>query len=181
MNGINKILNQLKNFHFSHDPPFLERAFGITALYFPFIEACSYFGPKFYLNITNMEMRKFYAFHIVKWANFYAENNLLIFIFMIWVFIQCSRGAFPFTLYGRFVIIQGILLNIAVSCCGITYAFLPPAFRESLPGNLFAITLYIGVIFTILYSTILIVYGRYPNIPVISEGAKLQVQRCSGM
>ena len=65
MSGINKILNQLKEFHFSHEPPLLERVFGIMSLYFPFIEACSYFGPKFYLNTTNLVMRKFYAFQIL--------------------------------------------------------------------------------------------------------------------
>lgn len=178
---MDNILSQLKKFHFSQEPPLLERVFGIMSLYFPFIEACSYFGPKFYLSTTNMEMRKFYEFYIRDWSNFYAENNLLIFIFMVWVFIQCSRGAFPLTKYGRFTIIQGILLNIVVSCCGITYMFLPPIFRESLPGSLFSTTLYIGVLFTILYSTILIIYGRYPNIPVVSEGAKAQVQRDAGL
>jgi hypothetical protein len=180
MSIINKLFNQLKEFHFSQDPPLLERGLAVFSLYFPFIEACSYFGPKFYLNTTNIAIRKFYALHVIKWSTFYSEHNLLIFVFMIWVFIQCSRGAFPLTLYGRFTIIQGILLSIAVSCFGVTYTFLPPVFRESSPGNLIAIASYIGVIITIIYSVIVIIYGRYPKIPVISEGAKLQVQRGSG-
>jgi hypothetical protein len=176
MSRINKFFNKLKDFHFSHEPPLIERFLGIVCLYFPFIEANTYFAQKFYLNTSSLLIRKFYALNIVKWSNFYTDNNLLIFIFMIWVFIQCSRGTFPFTLYGRFVIIQAILLYIAVSCCGIIYAFLPPIFRESLPGSAIAISFYAGTIFTLLYSIILIIYGKYPNIPVISEGAQLQVQ-----
>ena len=99
---------------------------------------------------------------------------------MIWVFISCSRGTFPLTKYARFNIIQAILLNIICSCLGVTFAFLPTVIRESIFGVVFANFLYLGLIILIAYSSLLILYGRYPKIPVISEAAKLQVQRGQG-
>ena len=55
--------------------------------------------------------------------------------------------------------------------------FLPIILRESAIGVLMANFLYLGLIVLILYSSLLIFYGRYPTIPVVSEAAKLQVQR----
>lgn len=158
-------------------PQIFERSLAIMAFYFPFIEVSAYFGPKVFLSTDSVALRTFYAQHLLKLSNFYADNNLLIFIFMIWVFISCSRGTFPLTKYARFNIIQAILLNIICSCLGVTFAFLPVAIRESIFGVLFANFLYLGILLLMAYSSLLIIYGRYPKIPVISEAAKLQVQQ----
>jgi|TARA_B110000003_G_C16275118_1_gene388587 hypothetical protein len=166
-------MKNLKNFL----PQLLERCLAIMAFYFPFIEVSAYFGPKVFLSTDSVALRTFYAQHILKLSNFYADNNLLIFIFMIWVFISCSRGTFPLTKYARFNIIQAILLNIICTCLGLSFAFLPALLRESLFGVVFANFLYLGIILLIAYSSLLIIYGRYPKIPVISEAAKLQVQQ----
>ncbi len=155
----------------------LERCLSIMAFYFPFIEVSAYFGPKVFLGTDNLTLRIFYAQHILKLSNFYTENNLLIFIFMIWVFISCSRGTFPLSTYARFNIIQAILINIICSCFGVTFAFMPVIIKESILGIMFANFLYLGLIILIGYSSLLIFYGRYPKIPVISEAAKIQVQR----
>ena len=96
---------------------------------------------------------------------------------MIYIFISCSRGSLPLSKYARFNIIQAILLNIICSCLGVTFAFLPTAIRESILGVLFANFLYLGIIILMAYSWLLIIYGRYPKIPVISEAANLQVQQ----
>jgi hypothetical protein len=49
--------------------------------------------------------------------------------------------------------------------------------RESAIGFLLANSMFLGMVSIIAYSSLLIAYGRYPRIPVISEAAKLQVQR----
>ena len=169
-------MKKFKNFL----PQIFERCLAIMAFYFPFIEMSSYFGPKVFLSTESVALRSFYAQHILKLANFYANNQLLIFIFMIWIFISCSRGKFPLTKYARFNIIQAILLSIVCSCFGIIFMYLPTVVRESIFGVVFANFLYLGLIVLIAYSAILILYGRYPKIPVISEGAKLQVQQGQG-
>jgi hypothetical protein len=156
---------------------FLERSIAILAFYFPFIEISCYFGPKVFLSTDSLMLRTFYSNHIIKLVNFYIDNNLLIFIFMIWLFIGCSRGTFPISKYLRFNVIQAILLNIIGTCFGVIFNFLPTGLRESLFGALFSNFLFLGILMLILYAALLISYGRYPTIPVISEAAKMQVQR----
>jgi len=158
----------------------LERGLSILAFIFPFVELSYYFGAKVFLSTDSLLLKSFYLNNIQKLTNFYAGNVYLIFIFMVGVFIACSRGTLPLSKYARFNIIQAILLNIICSCIGSTYTFFPIVLRESFIGVLFANFLYLGLIFLIAYSSLLIFYGRYPSIPVISEAAKMNVQRGQG-
>ena len=156
---------------------FAERGLSIAAFIFPFIEVASYFGPKVFLSTENDDLRIFYLNYLIKMTSFYTDNSLLIFIFMIWIFIVCSRGSVPLTKFLRFNVIQATLLNIICSCSGVIFSFLPIVLRESMIGIIFANFLFLGVVLIIAYSSLLIVYGRYPRIPILSEAAKLQVQR----
>ena len=154
-----------------------ERGISIAAFIFPFIEVAAYFGPKVFLSTDSIVLKSFYLNNLVKLSTFYTENNLLIFIFMIWVFIVCSRGSVPLSRYVRFNIIQAILLNIICSCFGVVFTFLPVVFRESILGVIFANFLFLGVVLLIAYSSLLIAYGRFPSIPILSEAARLQIQQ----
>lgn len=157
--------------------PLAERLLSISAFIFPFIEVASYFGPKVFLSTESATLRSFYLNYLVKLSSFYTDNNLLIFIFMVWVFIICSRGSIPLTKFVRFNVIQAILLNIICSCSGVIFTFLPIVLRESLLGIIFANFLFLGIVLLIGYSSLLIAYGRFPRIPILSEAAKLQVQQ----
>jgi hypothetical protein len=170
----------MKNFFETISPfliTFAERALSIAAFIFPFIEVVSYFGPKVFLNTESLALRVFYSTHIEKISRFYTDNNLLIFIFMVWVFIVCARGSVPLTKYVRYNVIQAILLNIICSCSGVIFTFLPIVLRESMVGVIFANFLFLGIVLLIAYSSLLIAYGRFPKIPVLSDAAKLQVQQ----
>ena len=96
---------------------------------------------------------------------------------MLGIFIVCSRGTIPATKYLRFNVIQAILLNIICSCISAVFPLIPLGLRESAIGLLLANFLYLGMIILIIYSSVLIMCGRYPRIPVLSEAARLQVQR----
>jgi|TARA_B110000046_G_scaffold11340_1_gene11239 hypothetical protein len=154
-----------------------ERGLSIVAFIFPFIELSYYFGAKVFLSTESFFLKSVYLNYIQKLSNFYAANIYFIFILMVGVFIICSRGTLPLSKYARFNIIQAILLNIICSCLGSIFMFLPIILRESAIGVLMANFLYLGLIVLILYSSLLIFYGRYPTIPVVSEAAKLQVQQ----
>ena len=160
---------------------FGERGLSIAAFIFPFVEVVSYFGPKVFLNTDSVALRMFYSTYIEKLSRFYTDNNLLIFIFMVWVFIVCVRGSqsgnFPLTKYVRYNVIQAILLNIVCSCSGVVFTFLPIVLRESMVGVIFANFLFLGIVLLIAYSSLLIAYGRFPKIPILSDAAKLQVQQ----
>ena len=154
-----------------------ERCLSVAAFVFPFIEVASYFGPKVFLSTDSLALRNFYLNHLVKLSMFYQNNNLLIFLFMVWVFIVCSRGSVPLTKFVRFNVIQAILLNIICSCSGVIFTFLPIVLRESMIGIIFANFLFLGIVLLIAYSSLLIAYGKYPSIPIISQAAKIQVSR----
>ena len=161
----------------NHLEKIAERGLSIIAFIFPFVEVASYFGPKVFLSTESIGLRSFYLNYLVKISSFYTENNLLIFIFMVWVFIVCSRGSIPLTKFVRFNVIQAILLNIICSCSGVIFTFLPIVLRESMLGVIFANFLFLGIVLLIAYSALLISFGRYPKIPILSEAAKLQVQQ----
>jgi len=155
----------------------VEKFLSILSFIFPLIEISYYFGSKVFLSADSLILKSFYIAYIKPLTLFYQENTYPVFIFMVVVFIVCSRGSLPLSQYARFNIIQAILVSIICSCISFIYALLPVFLRESSIGLLFANFFYLGVILLIAYSAILIFYGRYPTIPVISEAAKLQVQR----
>jgi hypothetical protein len=154
-----------------------ERLLAILAFIFPFIEISYYFGAKVFLSTDSITLKIIYANYISKLSSFYEANIYLVFIVMVGIFIICSRGTIPLTKYVRFNIIQAILLNIICSCIGTIFSFLPIVLRESTLGILLANFLYLGILFVMVYSALLIAYGRYPRIPILSEAARLQVQR----
>jgi hypothetical protein len=155
----------------------VEKFLSIVSFIFPFIEISYYFGPKVFLSADSLILKSFYLNYIQKLTLFYQANTYPVFIFMVVVFIVCSRGSLPLSRYARFNIIQAILVNIICSCICFIYALLPVFLRESALGLLFANFFYLGVVIFILYASLLIFYGKYPTIPVISEAAKLQVQQ----
>jgi uncharacterized membrane protein len=154
-----------------------ERLIAILAFIFPFTEVSYYFGAKVFLNTESITLKLFYLNYIAKLASFYEANVYLVFAIMVGVFIICSRGTIRLTKFVRFNIIQAILLNIVCSCIGSIYGFLPIVLRESTLGILLANFLYLGTVLIMAYSSFLIFCGRYPKIPVLTEAAKLQVQR----
>jgi hypothetical protein len=154
-----------------------ERCIAMAAFIFPFIEISYYFGAKVFLSTDSLNLKIFYVNHIAKLSAFYEANIYLVFIAMVAIFLVCSRGSVPLTKYVRFNVIQAILLNIVCSCIGSIFSFLPIVLRESTIGILLANFLYLGIVLVMVYSCILIVFYRYPKIPVLSEAARLQVQR----
>jgi uncharacterized membrane protein len=154
-----------------------EKLIAILAFVFPFTEVSYYFGAKVFLSSESITLKLFYLNYVSKLADFYAANVYLIFALMVGIFIICSRGTIKLTKFVRFNIIQAILLNIVCSCVGSIYAFLPIVLRESTIGILLANFLYLGTVLVMVYSAFFIFCGRYPKIPILTEAAKLQVQR----
>jgi hypothetical protein len=154
----------------------LDQCLSICAFFFPFLEVTTYFGQKVFLSTDSLFLRQFYISNLSKLTVFYTQNVYVIFIFMVGVFLVCSRGTVPLSKYARFNIIQAILINIIYSCIGSIYTYLPIVLRESYIGIVLANFFYLGFILIVFYSALLIFYYKYPTIPVISEAAKLQVQ-----
>ena len=155
-----------------------ERGIAILSYIFPFLEISAYFGTKVFLNAESLSLQYLYRNYISKLVNIYQDNTYFAFALMIGIFFICSKGSLPLTKFVRFNVIQAILLYIICSCVGQILGIYCPAFiRESIIGIILANFVYLGVLVLIFYSSILILFGRYPRIPVISEAARIQVQR----
>lgn len=154
-----------------------ERSLAISSYIFAFVEISSCFAIKVFLNSDSKFLKYIYVNYVAKLTTFYIENVYFVFALMLGIFIVCSRGTIPLTKYIRFNVIQAILLNIICSCISAVFPLMPVGIRESAIGLLLANFLYLGTITLIIYSSILIILGRYPKIPVLSEAARLQVQR----
>ena len=149
----------------------------ISYLLFPFLEINYYFASKIYPTSDNVTLRIFYSRYLIKGLHFYEANVYLIFILMVGVFLICSRGGFGLTRYVRFNVIQASLLDIICSCAGQIYYLLPLVIKEGNIGNVIVFFLYEGSMALIIYAIVQLIFGRYPLIPILSDAAKLQVQR----
>jgi membrane protein DedA with SNARE-associated domain len=163
-----------------------ERGLAIIAYIFPFVEISSTLALKVFLTADSQFLRFFYFTYISPVTDFYRTNIYLCFAIMLGTFIVCAKGKVPFTngkrkvpltLYLRVNIIQAILINVVSTCIGVLYSDIPLAIQESSIGLSIATGLYFWVLMLITSSIIVIIFGRYPKIPVISEAARLQVQR----
>ena len=156
-----------------------ERIVSLVGLIFPFLEVHVVLGPKVLCNTNNADFNIFFKTHLVgPIAELYSNqaNHMISFILMVIVFDACVRKTIPLTLFSRFNIIQGVLLDVICSFLGITYSQLSYLVRESTFGELLANVASFGIVGFILYSIFMILFGRYPKIPIVSEGARLNVQ-----
>jgi hypothetical protein len=163
-----------------------ERGLSIIAYIIPFVEISSTLALKVFLSADSQFLRFFYFTYITPLTEFYRSNIYLCFALMLIIFITCAKGKVPFTNgkkklpltnYVRFNIIQAILINVVASCISVIYSDIPMVIQESTIGLIIATGIYFWVLMLILSSILLIIFGRWPTIPVISQAAKLQLQK----
>jgi hypothetical protein len=152
----------------------------LVGFIFPFCQANAFFGQQVLCTTDNAAVNIFFKTHLVgPLMGFYFDtwNYLAVFAFEILLFDICVRKRLPLTLFSRYNIIQSILLEIICTFLAQAYAQTTYLFRTSTFGELYCNGAYFGIMVAILYCIIMILYGRYPRIPVISEGARLNIQR----
>lgn len=163
-----------------------EKGLSIIAYIFPFVEISSTLALKVFLSADSPFLRFFYFTYITPATEFYRANIYLCFGLMLGIFITCAKGKVPFTNgkrklpltnYVRFNIIQAILINVVASCISVIYSDIPIVIQESTIGLIIATGLYFWILMLIISSIIVILYGRWSTIPVISQAAKLQIQQ----
>ena len=97
---------------------------------------------------------------------------------MVGIFIVCSKGSFRLTKFVRFNIIQAILLAIVSQAINQLYYLAPLFVRETILGTFISNACYGGITLAILYCMFIIfLFGDYPRLPIVTDAAKIQVQR----
>ena len=153
-----------------------ERGVSMLSLLYPFLEVNMYFGAKVFMATENMDLKTFWVYNLLPLVKFYESNIYLFFAIMIIAFLGSVRNTWNTSRYVRFNIIQGILLEVLITCFSQIFLVTPVFLRESLAGICIAQAIYIATHVAILYCIVHIIYGKYPIMPVLTEGARLNIQ-----
>jgi hypothetical protein len=78
------------------------------------------------------------------------------------------------TKFLRINVVQGVLVEVFITAIGQVFVMCPPFIRNSLIGTFISNGCFFGIVLLVLYSTFLILIGRYPRIPIVTESARLQ-------
>jgi hypothetical protein len=144
------------------------------------MEISSCFAAKVFLTPDSKILRYLYTNYILHITNLYSGQPLGFFILAAVTFFTFSRGIIPAPKYVRCNVMQASLLNVFCSFISSVLPLAPLWIRESILGLFIANFLYLGVSFLIVYSSLLISFGHYPVVPVLSEAARLQVRKVKG-
>jgi len=156
----------------------VERLLTLFAFIFPFLEINSSFASKVFQNIDSVTIKVFYYRQLAPLITLYQSNIYLFFIIMVGIFIVCSKGSFRLTKFVRFNIIQAILLAIVSQAINQLYYLAPLFVRETILGTFISNACYGGITLAILYCMFIIfLFGDYPRLPIVTDAAKIQVQR----
>ena len=124
------------------------------------------------------KLKVFFVQNILPLTKFYEQNLYFSFAVMIALFICCARGNLKFlSTFSRYNIICAILLDIICNMVGPIYLYLPTGIKEGTLAIICINSMFLGVMLAIFYSILLISFGRLPAIPVLTQAAKLQMQR----
>ena len=155
-----------------------ERTLPLFSFIFPLLEINSSFASKVFQNIDNISLKVFYYRQLLPLIGLYQSYIYVSFILMVAIFIVCSKGSIRLTKFVRFNIIQAILLAIVSQAINQVYYLAPLFVRETILGTFISNACYSGITLAVLYCVFIIfVFGKYPRLPIVTEAAKLQVQR----
>ena len=148
----------------------------MVSLIYPLLEVNLYFGSKVFMATEDIDLKTFWVYKMLPYVKFYEEHIYFFFAAMIIAFLGCVRNTWRTTRYIRFNVIQGVLIEVFISCISQIFIVTPVFLRESMVGLCIAQAIYIATHITILYCIVHIVYGKYPVMPIITEGARLNIQ-----
>nr|YP_009393857.1 hypothetical protein [Polysiphonia sertularioides]ARW62419.1 hypothetical protein [Polysiphonia sertularioides] len=167
----------LKNYNDnSRGVTLLDRLASVFPYGLPLMEGLQNFGqqvlPDYPFSLMTLYKKTFMPLVI-----FYVTHPALAFItfFVLYYFFVRSKSPIPNRPFIRFNVLQSILLFLINSLLGSAFRALPIEFRVSLYGLMLCNTLFWFVLSTIAYAVFKALYGKYANIPVISQAVKIQI------
>lgn len=148
----------------------------IIFLFYPWIEINSVFGSKVIMATENMSLKLFWFDKLLPLVTAYEKNIYLWFALMLAGFIGSVYNNIGTTRFVRFNIIQSVLIEIVVTVFTQLFLLTPPFLRESMLGFVLIQSMYMTTHVAIFYCIVHILYGYYPIIPVVTEGARSNLQ-----
>lgn len=162
-------------------PLYLDRIISVMAYLLPLVEALYFFSARIFLYPGDENMRVFFLKYFQPVILFYTDNMYLCFILTIVAFMICVNNALPITgtklrltKFLRINVVQGILVEVFITAIGQVFVMCPSFIKNSVIGTFISSGCFFAIVGLVLYSTFLIIIGRYPRIPIITESARLQ-------
>lgn len=162
-------------------PLYLDRVVSLLAYLLPLVEALYFFSARIFLYPGDENMKVFFLKYFQPIILFYQSNMYLCFIFTILAFMMCVNNAVPITgtrlrltKFLRINVVQGILVEVFITAIGQVFVMSPSFIKNSVLGTFISGGCFFGIVGLVLYSAFLIILGRYPRIPIITESARLQ-------
>jgi hypothetical protein len=162
-------------------PLFLDRIISVLAYLLPLVEALYFFSARIFLYPGDENMKIFFLKYLQPVILLYTDNMYLCFMFTILAFTMCVNNAIPIsgtklrlTKFLRINVVQGILVEVFITAIGQIFVMCPGFIKNSVIGTFISGGCFFGIVMLVLYATFLIIIGRYPRIPIITESARLQ-------
>ena len=153
-----------------------QRFFCMFFLIYSILEVNAIYGAKIVLNSDSPQLKIWWVKSLWPIIKLYDQNALLLFVILIAFFNGAVYNTLNTTRYVRFNIVQAVLIEVVISFYTQVIQLLPPVVRESLIGEVLATTGWLSTHVAVLYCIVHIIYGQYPLFPLISEGARLNIQ-----
>jgi len=148
----------------------------ILPYFLPLLESCEHFAGRVIPDYPFKIIRLYR--HILKpMVKFYTENRFVNFISFLTLYflLVSSKSPLPVSDFLRFNTLQALLIFLITTILGVTFKALPMEFRLALYGGMVCNMFFLFIFYTISYSLIKALAGKYADIPVISEAVRIQI------
>ena len=132
---------------------------------------CLTFGNHLYIKYPFTQIIQIPAIPIILIERSIPFGNLLLFLAIFIGLVRNSKVSY----FLRFNALQSLLINIGIIILSFIFEIIFNSFSNSLIIRTFSSTLLISIFSIILYCVWSCTQGNEPNIPVISQAAKMQL------
>nr|YP_010337098.1 hypothetical protein MW575_pgp177 [Pseudoerythrocladia kornmannii]UNJ16683.1 hypothetical protein [Pseudoerythrocladia kornmannii] len=148
----------------------------ILPYFLPLLEGCEHFATRIILDYP-FQMVTLYRHILWPMVRFYIENRFVNFVSFLTLYflLVSSKSPLPVSAFLRFNTLQALLIFLITTILGVTFKALPIEFRTSLYGTMLCNMFFLFIFYTISYSLLQALQGKYSDIPIISEAVRIQI------
>ena len=143
---------------------------GIILYMIPWVDSLK-FGNHLYIKYPFTQIIQIPAIPIILIERSIPFGNLLLFLAIYIGLIRNNKISY----FLRFNALQSLLINIGIIIVNFIFEIIFSPFLESLIIRTFSSTLFISLISVIFYCVWSCTQGKEPDLPIISEAAKMQL------
>ena len=146
------------------------RLLGVLLYMIPWSDSLT-FGNHLYIKYPFIQIIQIPAIPIILIERSIPFGSLLLFLAIFFGLVRNSKVSY----FLRFNALQSLLINIGIIIVSFIFEIIFSPFSNSLIIRTFSSSLLIGLLFMMIYSVWSCIQGNEPNLPGISQAAKMQL------